>query len=520
MNVDSYLELFTTMFGWTFYDAMWDILTGTGLAYIPFVWLVLSNLLESHNNGMDASTPPATASLKRLEIELGTMLFVVVLAAQPSLTMDLSQLKYGAITAATNPTTFGSVGFVPASTTSTACPGTPSAYACVPIWWSGVMSVSAGINSAAMGSMPNVDKFRDFAQLARMTSIDDPLIAEEARQFFTDCFVPARSKYYAEQPMNATIAAALVTYGKDDTEWMGSHVYQATYYVDLRASRPVTGFAYDPVRDTEYAGWAVPPTYGRPYCVEWWASGSATNLQTKINSAAGSLIAAMGGMASMVGYNATKATDGITRITLNNVPPGIVDDKYLQVSGGSMNQLLGNFAIASQRVGGLAGSFFADMIENVVLFMAKQGLPMLQAFILMGIYLLLPFALVLSSYKAEFVVLGTLGIFTIKFWTFLWAVATWIDQNMIAALYPSSDNFMVMVINAASSVQDALSGKKIMLDLVTTSMFFVLPAIWTFMMGWASFNAMSGVTNLKQNLMRSIQGGASGAVAMGKSAGM
>ena len=31
MYVDSYIELFTTMFGWNFYNVVWDTLADTGI---------------------------------------------------------------------------------------------------------------------------------------------------------------------------------------------------------------------------------------------------------------------------------------------------------------------------------------------------------------------------------------------------------------------------------------------------------------------------------------------------------
>ena len=36
MSVDSYLELFTSLFGWTFYGILWDVLVTTGIVYLPF----------------------------------------------------------------------------------------------------------------------------------------------------------------------------------------------------------------------------------------------------------------------------------------------------------------------------------------------------------------------------------------------------------------------------------------------------------------------------------------------------
>ena len=43
MTVDSYLELFTTLFGWTFYNILWDVLVGTGIVFLPFLGILIDN---------------------------------------------------------------------------------------------------------------------------------------------------------------------------------------------------------------------------------------------------------------------------------------------------------------------------------------------------------------------------------------------------------------------------------------------------------------------------------------------
>ena len=43
MNVDSYLELFTTLFGWAFYGVLWDVLVGTGIVYLPILGILIDN---------------------------------------------------------------------------------------------------------------------------------------------------------------------------------------------------------------------------------------------------------------------------------------------------------------------------------------------------------------------------------------------------------------------------------------------------------------------------------------------
>jgi hypothetical protein len=46
MTVDSYLELFTTLFGWTFYGILWDVLVGTGIVFLPFLGILIDNWRE------------------------------------------------------------------------------------------------------------------------------------------------------------------------------------------------------------------------------------------------------------------------------------------------------------------------------------------------------------------------------------------------------------------------------------------------------------------------------------------
>ena len=43
MTVDSYLELFTTLFGWAFYGILWDVLVGTGIVFLPFLGILIDN---------------------------------------------------------------------------------------------------------------------------------------------------------------------------------------------------------------------------------------------------------------------------------------------------------------------------------------------------------------------------------------------------------------------------------------------------------------------------------------------
>ena len=99
MSVDSYLELFTTLFGWAFYGVLWDVLVGTGIVYLPFLGILIDNWREPAEGGEFGTV--TGLSLRRMEIELFIALLVVVLAGQPA---ALTPLNAGTLSYSPIPT--------------------------------------------------------------------------------------------------------------------------------------------------------------------------------------------------------------------------------------------------------------------------------------------------------------------------------------------------------------------------------------------------------------------------------
>ena len=81
MSVDSYLELFTTLFGWAFYGVLWDVLVGTGIVYLPFLGILIDNWREPAEGGQFGNA--TGLSLRRMELQLFIALMVVVDYASP-----------------------------------------------------------------------------------------------------------------------------------------------------------------------------------------------------------------------------------------------------------------------------------------------------------------------------------------------------------------------------------------------------------------------------------------------------
>ena len=150
MNVDSYLELFTTLFGWAFYGVLWDVLVATGIVYLPFLGILIDNWREPAEGGQFGTV--TGLSLRRMEIELFIALLVVVLAGQPAALTPLNAgtLNYTPPPTLDNPTpttatvaaslsTFGATGF-------TGSPATVN----IPVWWYAVIAMTSGFNHAVV----------------------------------------------------------------------------------------------------------------------------------------------------------------------------------------------------------------------------------------------------------------------------------------------------------------------------------------------------------------------------------
>ena len=498
MNVDSYLELFTTLFGWTFYGVLWDVLVGTGIVYLPFLGILIDNWREPAEGGEFGTV--TGLSLRRMEIELFTALLVIVLAGQPAelTALNAATLSYTPPPTLTNPqpnsatvaasqSTFGNSGF-------TGSPETVN----LPIWWYAVLAASSGINHAVIEGLPSAADMRTYEQQARLATIADPRLRQEVSQFFSQCYIPTRSKYQAEQPTSAALTGLLETYGFYDPDWLGSHVYRETpgYYNTLRPSSSVAGWAYIAARDTEYDP-GDPPTWGKPYCDEWWAD-TAIGLRQKLVAEADLTAGGLSGLIVAIApfLAGEKQYDAVTRVVLTNSPPSWSNNDLVAYNTGTSG-LISN---AEQFVkGGLAsgGVIAASALFSVTMTAVLQGLPMVQAVLLLGMYSLLPMLVVLSRYSISMMMTGAMAIFTVKFWSVLWYLALWVDQNLILSMYPDTNVFFQIFANPGEH-----DSKRMLLNMITTSLYLGLPLLWSGMMAWAGINIGRSISNASSPLNR------------------
>jgi len=494
MSVDSYLELFTTLFGWTFYGILWDVLLGTGIVFLPFLGILIDNWREPAEGGEFGTA--TGLSLRRMELELFIALLVVVLAGQPAALTPLNAtaLNYTPPPTLTNPTpatatiaspqsTYGATGFTGSAATVN-----------VPVWWYAVLSMTSGFNHAVVQGLPTAADMRTYEQQARLATIADPRLRQEVSDFFSQCYIPARSKYQNERPGTAAVSSSLATYGPDDPDWMGSHVYRTTagFYDTLRPTTQVAGWAYNAARDTEYDP-AAPPAWGKPYCKEWWED-SSIGLREKLINEADATSAGFSGLVVAIAPSlaSEQQNDAVARTVLTNSPPTWSNNDLVAHNSGSTGLLS---TVENVAKGGLAagGVITASAMFSVTMTAVLQALPMVQAVLLLGIYALLPMVVVLSRYSISMMVVGAMAIFTVKFWSVLWYLAMWADQNLIQSMYPDVNVFLQIFANPGEH-----DIKRMLLNMITTSLYLGLPLLWSGMMAWAgvhigrSINAVYG----------------------------
>jgi len=487
--------------------------------YLPFLGILIDNWREAAEDGeMGAAS---ASSLRRLEIELFSALFVVMLAGQPSAltALDAGVLRYTPPPTLTNPDPQSATVNAPRSTYGTAgFTGSPETVN-VPVWWYAVLAVSSGINHAVIEGFPTAADLRTYEQQARLATIADPRLRSEVSQFYSDCFVPARSRYLAGEPRTDAIAAIVDEYGDDDTDWLGSHVYRrlAGYYDRYRASVPIPGWSFSAARDTEYDA-AAPPEWGKPVCDEWWAANDI-GLRQRLVDEADATSAGLSGLIVAIApaLASERQHDAVARTVLANAPESWSSNDLTAYNAGTSGML----SYVEQVVkGGLAagGIVATSAVFSVTMTVILEGLPIIQAVLLLGIYALLPMLIVLSRYSISMLATGALAIFTVKFWSVLWYLALWVDQNLILSMYPDINIFLQLFANPGEH-----DVKRMLLNMITTSLYLGLPLLWSATMGWAGIHVGRSLSTAASPLARPSenagrQGAQTGKAAIGAAA--
>ena len=460
MHVDSYLEVFTTMYGWAFANIISSIIIGTGLVVVLFFVIIFKKWLDAKEQGMQACG--IMSLLESAQTRLIIALFVATLCFFGSPTTSLKDVDIifqpiGTYTvpSAAQPTASRNTG------TGTAY-DTPMADANnlestfkgldgldrVPLWWYSVMAISSGINHAVRDGFKSLNENISLRQLqarALVAGIKSTPLRNEVSKFINFCHGAALAKFAQIKVENLSATGqAIIKANPNDiaTPYSSLFMTEPGFYDSIQCyqcSSTVSRYSNDAARDTQPA--TTSSALGMPMCKEWWTDIARSIVddnennkllaaavdQARTNNYMAGFTLAMEGQI-LGGNSSTKEiAEGITvQAALSNANTQFFD--YSNFYG-----IDNNSQFLTQVVGGLGA--LENKLKSAVLYsVLTSALPMVQALLLMGIYAFLPLVIFLSGFDLRAMFIGAVALFTVKLFAAMWMVAIWMETKLVDAM--------------------------------------------------------------------------------------
>jgi hypothetical protein len=541
MHFGSSIELYLTMLAWHLYDGIWELLSSTGLALIPFIVVIIQVLLKSaekKNKMQDGSI-----ILQSLEVPVYVMLFIMLIAFVPTInlhpqnmtetqiecTTDNSSSLYNEVQELKRIKTVRNFGKTDTTydddatlivTIENSIPQTP-------LWWYFFHKISQASTLALINILPCNPDLRALRADVSYLNIDDQLLRSETSQFLRDCWRPAANKFFREQPTTS------ISNINDDIAWAGSRFFMSTagYYDHFHTEESLGSFPYlyNGTKDnsrTEQNTEAFAENRGTPYCHHWWQHkeyGLRARLLDDINIY-------LNGRSSLSGYvdaikarfngNKAEMEDALLRTALNaetRLSGQQVANSYTRENQGAglgAHSFTDKIKYLTSTVG-MAMKTFGSSTES---FIYSQAAPIVQSLIIMLFITMLPILMVLSMYSLETLLTLTITLFSLIFWTFLFALAYWLDNFLLGALDSggSHANTMLGLFDGGSAAVslEGYRGHSQALDIInwiTRFMYIFLPILFTAFMGLVTKGAVGGIGNMVGDMGKNTaKGGAAG----------
>lgn len=475
MTVTGYLSLYTTLLGWQQYQSLWEIASGTGLVYLPFLSILLTHLRDAIPFGLQRAAI-TLETLKNVLVTFISTLLVIAFAAVPWMPLQPSVLHLE--TLCQDPQTL-----TPGHTHTTYDHAFPvPTNVKIPIFWYLVMAVSNGITHAASVALPCAPlDYRALHTQLETTQIEDPRLKQSVMQFYQDCYLPAYSSYLSQ----ASQERSYLPPKTEDIHWLGSETFlnNRGFYDIHQSTQSIPGFAFNRLRDIENSQLDHPPQNGNPTCKEWWEHPKH-GLHTQLKKALPPTFWQK--LMSIDGDQTALEDAAIKTLLANNMGNASLADK-LRGYESLNNNASGDYF--SRLIGAPLGIGYESLSFYPKLHLLINALPMIQGTLLFALYAFLALGVIFSNYRIQFCVTGAIMIFSVIFCSFLWHVVQWFDHILIESLYPKVDNFFI------SNLQNC-NPNQILVDMIIGTLYIALPIIWLMVMGWAGFRAGYEISNL------------------------
>ena len=209
--------------------------------------------------------------------------------------------------------------------------------------------------------------------------------------------------------------------------------------------------------------------------------------------------------------------DSFAKLAQAKANPNFVDQDKITGTEYDTTTKIGRILASGATTIGVGMTAMLAGLEVVPL---MTSLPMIQALVLMGMYMFLPLITFLSGFNLRIMFYGAVAIFTVKMWASMWFISQWIDARMINAMYPGAQgNVFLQEITHLTTGAIPQGYKRMLLNILMMTLFIGLPIIWTAMMGWIGINIgnqIDGMMKKSESTSKNSASKSSGTVTGGK----
>lgn len=485
-----YLEYYLTLVGWIVSNGIWNVLVSSGVFALPFIAIILQEWIKARNEGADEGNKGALSAV-RIENRIWVAIVVILFAGIPFIDINLASIAFDdsrsqqcqVRVAKPNETNWGN-SFTTINDQT----------AKVPLWWFLMHSVSRGITSTAVSSIPCGTDLRQMRMDIDASRIDDQILAQEIADFTHDCYGPARAKLFMNRPQ-------LNEKTMHDVTWIGSHYFLETtgYYDTYRSKTPRSAWPYNTVRDAGLA--QTSSGGGYPSCKQWWQD-SPHGLRARIIAQVEPDLFSK--FARWLDFKTQdEVNDEIVRAIASPRQQTMNQGEAYADYGGQIGMTLPN---ATARTVGDIGLTIGALGYFPAMDMMRQALPMVLSFLKMALVICIPLVLVVGAYDLKTVVTISCVEFALFFVDFWFQLARWIDSTILDALYgwdsPHSNWNPFLGLNNAFG--------DMLLNFVMAAMFVILPTFWVTALSWVGVRAGTIAKNFTDGSKDASQAGAKG----------
>lgn len=491
MIVNDAFELYTTVMGWHINNGLFQLMMGTGIILIPFAFIIGGNIIDARNNRDKDDI--GVSFFNKTEMQLYVAFFVLLLCVNPMVNLSVSNVKAmdttcfpgdGGSTPGVEQNNYGNTGTTYDQVQELDLGGDTIK---IPVLWYVWDYIASSLSLSAKAALPCQTDIRRISTVVSTTTIENMVLADEFGMFMRDCWRPSLNRYLRDKPPAYTMGGAPA----DDIEWAGSEIflYGQEYYRHFRSEEGLSSFPYFAMRDEAKAtNSTLADGKGYPFCNEWWMSSNNglrdrlidhfKNEHTELASFWPEYVQAQidNGVPPRPSYD-----DMLLKTILMtdiNIQQMVTGNNYPRSTTWTERATDGS-AMLSRGVAVM--SDVMSIGDRSKALMTQTAAPMLRAILLMVITFLIPILLVASGYGIQAVVTMMLVKFSIYFWAFLFAVASWLDNYLLAAWsgVTGGDLSGWILFNSRYSHGENMDLAVSALNFITRWMHILLPLLFT-----------------------------------------